>query len=72
MNFWIYMTFMAIIVPLTVIVVGSYYTLCPPNKIYTDYGYKTPLTLKNEDVWAFAHKCCGKTLIKERMYKNHG
>ena len=64
MNFWLYMTFMAIVVPLVIVLVGLYYTKCPPEKIYTDFGYKTPLTLKNEDVWAFAHQCCGKVWIK--------
>ena len=64
MNFWLYMTFMSIVVPLVLIIVGLYYTKCPPNKIYTDFGYKTPLTLKNEDIWAFAHQCCGKAWIK--------
>ena len=64
MKFWIYMTFMAIIVPLVLLGVGLYYTKCPPEKIYTDFGYKTPLTLKNDDIWAFAHQCCGKTWIK--------
>ena len=64
MKFWIYMTFMSIIVPLTITAIGLYYTKCPPEKIYTDFGYKTPLTLKNEDIWAFAHQCCGKTWLK--------
>ena len=64
MNFWLYMTFMAIVVPLVIVLVGLYYAKCPPEKIYTDFGYKTPLTLKNEDIWAFAHQCCGKTWIK--------
>lgn len=64
MKFWLYMTFMSIIVPLVLLGVGLYYTKCPPEKIYTDFGYKTPLTLKNEDIWAFAHQCCGKAWIK--------
>jgi len=64
MKFWIYMTFMAIIVPLVLIAVGLYYTKCPPEKIYTDFGYKTALTLKNDDIWAYAHQLCGKTWIK--------
>ena len=64
MKFWIYMTFMAIIVPLVLIAVGLYYTKCPPEKIYTDFGYKTSLTLKNDDIWAYAHQLCGKTWIK--------
>lgn len=64
MTFWYYMTFMSIVVPLVLIIVGMYYTLCPPNKIYTDFGYKTPHTLKNEEIWAFAHKYLGKLWIK--------
>ena len=64
MKFWIYMTFMGIIVPLVLLAVGLYYTKCPPEKIYTDFGYKTPLTLKNEDIWAYAHQLCGKSWIK--------
>ena len=64
MKFWIYMTFMSIIVPLVLLAVGLYYTKCPPEKIYTDFGYKSPLTLKNEDIWAYAHQLCGKSWIK--------
>lgn len=58
------MTVMSIVVPLVLLAVGLYYTLCPPEKIYTDFGYKTKLTLKNEDIWAFANQYCGKVWIK--------
>ena len=36
----------------------------PPKEINGLIGYRTAMSEKNKDTWAFAHDCCGKLWIK--------
>ena len=52
--------FFMVLVPLVQLVAGLFMWLRPPRRINPIYGYRTALSMKNEDTWAFAHWHCGR------------
>lgn len=60
MEFWIFMFFMDLLIPLTMIVFGHYFMHTAPKKINAWFGYRTKMSMKNCDTWIFAHQYCGK------------
>ncbi len=52
--------FLMVLVPLVQLVAGLLMWLRPPARINPIYGYRTKLSMKNEDTWAFAHRHCGR------------
>ncbi|MCL1976808.1 MAG: SdpI family protein [Candidatus Bathyarchaeota archaeon] len=60
MNFWIFMLIMALVIPLIMIGFGSYFVKKAPAKINVIFGYRTNMSMKNQDTWKFAHNYCGK------------
>ncbi len=60
MPFWIYITLMDLIIPVTMIFFGLMFSKRVPKKINRLYGYRTAMSTKNMDTWEFAHKYCGK------------
>lgn len=60
MGFWIYMLVMDLLIPLTMIIWGNYFMKKAPAQINSVFGYRTPMSMKNQDTWEFAHKYCGK------------
>ncbi len=61
MGFWIFMLIMNILVPFTMIGIGTFFSKSGgPKKINTLSGYRTSMSMKNKDTWVFAHKYCGK------------
>lgn len=59
MAFWIFMMIMNLLVPLVMLVFGSYFRKHAPKKINGLYGYRTTMSMKNQDTWVFAHHYCG-------------
>ena len=43
---------------------GRYYSRKAPKNINWVYGYRTPMSTKNQDTWEFAHKYFGKLWYK--------
>ena len=39
------------------------FNLFPPKKINNFYGYRTPRTIQNQDIWEFANSVFNKTLL---------
>ena len=66
MGFWIFMTIMNLLIPLTMILFGIYFIKKYPKEINTTFGYRTSMSMKNKDTWEFAHHYCGK------LWKNIG
>lgn len=64
MGFWIFMLIVNLILPITMIFLGRYYSRKAPKNINWVYGYRTPLSTKNKDTWEFAHKYFGKLWYK--------
>ncbi len=60
MGFWIFMLFIALLIPLTMVVFGSIFYKNAPKKINPIFGYRTTMSMKNNDTWSFAHRLIGK------------
>ncbi len=64
LGFWIFMLIMVLLLPVTMIGFGKAFLNKPPKKINALYGYRTAMSMKNDDTWIFAHKYCGKLWFK--------
>ena len=64
MGFWIFMMTINLILPITMILLGRYYSRKAPKNINWVYGYRTPMSTKNKETWEFAHKYFGKLWYK--------
>jgi len=51
---------MSLFIPLIMIGFGSYFVKKAPSKINAIFGYRTNMSMKNQDTWKFAHNYCGK------------
>ena len=60
MGFWIFMVIMDLLIPFTMIGFGRYFLKKAPQNINNVFGYRTFMSMKNENTWVFAHKYCGK------------
>ena len=60
MGFWIFMLAMGLLFPAIMILFGAVFTKTAPKKINYIFGYRTDMSMKNRDTWAFAHKYFGK------------
>ena len=60
MGFWIFMLAMGLLFPVVMILFGTMFMKSAPKKINHIFGYRTDMSLKNRDTWAFAHKYFGK------------
>jgi uncharacterized membrane protein len=58
--FWFFMLFPVLMISVLMIAFGKSFTDNPPQKINNAYGYRTSMSMKNEDTWQFAHEYCGK------------
>ena len=50
----------SLIVPLTMLVFGIWMRRRPPKEINGAFGYRTRMSMKNDETWRFAHEKCGK------------
>lgn len=60
MGFWLFMLTMDLLTPLLMLGIGLYFLKSPPQKINKVFGYRTALSMKNQETWQFAHHYCGK------------
>ena len=63
MNFWIFMLIMNLLIPLTMIIFGYIYDKRPPKKPKSKFaysGYRTLMSMKNEETWEYAQRFFGK------------
>lgn len=60
MGFWIFMFFMDLLIPLTMIRFGTLFIKKVPKDINNIYGYRTTMSMKNQETWTFAHHYCGR------------
>ena len=65
MLFWIFMTAMAALTPLTMVLLGARFEKKPPKR-NSIIGYKTAMSSKNDDTWDFAQRFIG------RLWRNWG
>lgn len=60
MDFWIDTLMRDLLIPAIMIGIGSYFTKRAPKKINSFFGYRTAMSMKNQDTWQFAHHHCGR------------
>ena len=60
MGFWIFMLMMVLLVPMTMIGFGHIFLKKVPHRINGVLGYRTSMSMINNDTWIFAHQYCGK------------
>ena len=53
-----------LIIPVIMLLFGVKFRKQGPKSINGLYGYRTTMSMKNKDTWAFAHRCCGRLWIK--------
>lgn len=63
-GFWILMLIVDLFIPLIMIIFGKGFIHNPPRKVNDSFGYRTAMSMKNQDTWNFAHQHCGKMWIK--------
>ncbi|WP_330680352.1 SdpI family protein [Holtiella tumoricola] len=49
-----------LLIPLMMLGFGIMFEKNPPKNINGVYGYRTSMSMKNQDIWNFAHQYCGK------------
>ncbi len=64
MGYWIFMLSMTLILPLAMIVFGGMFIKNIPSKINGVFGFRTAMSMKNEETWKFAHVYSGKLMVK--------
>ncbi len=64
MGFWILMLICDLLCPVIMLIGGAFMKRGGAKKINGFCGYRTEMSMKNEDTWAFAHKHCGALWLK--------
>lgn len=59
-----YILIMNLLIPITMIVLGSYYKKNAPKNINSFYGYRTSMSMKNNKTWEFSHHYIGGIWLK--------
>lgn len=62
MKFWIFMLVMNLLIPITMISFGHSFEKKPPKIARSKFafGYRTVMSMKNEETWEYAHRFFGK------------
>lgn len=64
MGFWLFMMVMCLLIPISMIGFGKYFSKNAPNKINMFFGYRTSMSMKSRETWEFAHRYFGKLWLK--------
>lgn len=64
MVFFVSMFICNLLMPLIMIIAGYLMYKNPPKEINGLIGYRTAMSKKNKDTWAFAHDYCGRLWLK--------
>ena len=60
MGFWIYMLLFVLLIPITMVYFGQRFFKSPPKSINATFGYRTTMSMKNQETWKLAHTVCGR------------
>ncbi len=52
----IFLSVMSMLIPFTMILIGVYWKHHAPKRVNWIYGYRSTMSMKNEETWEFAHK----------------
>ena len=60
MGFWIYMLLFVLLIPITMVYFGRRFFKSPPKSINATFGYRSTMSMKNQETWKLAHTVCGR------------
>lgn len=60
MGFWMFLFVCNLLIPLLMVIAGRMMYRHTPKSINGIYGYRTKMSMKNEETWKFAHDYCGR------------
>lgn len=60
MGFFIFMLIFSLLIPAIMILFGRAFIKAAPKDINPVFGYRTTMSMKNQDTWTFAHRYCGR------------
>ena len=60
MVFWCMMLLFTLLIPATMIGFGRSFFKRPPRDINATFGYRTTMSMKNQETWKLAHTVCGR------------
>ena len=60
MVFWCMMLLFMLLSPATMIGFGRSFFKRPPRDINATFGYRTTMSMKNQETWKLAHTVCGR------------
>ena len=60
MGFWLFMTGCNLLFPAIMLIAGKLFMKGSPKEINHLVGYRTALSMKNEETWRFAHRFAGE------------
>lgn len=64
MGFYIFMLALSLLTPGIMVGGGGVMAKRPPKEINAIVGYRTSMSMKNEDTWSFAHNVAGRFWLK--------
>jgi len=64
MGIWITMLLTGLLIPALMLIFGAWSKKGGPKQINPIFGYRTAMSMKNEDTWAFAHREIGRLWTK--------
>ena len=64
MAVWLMFVVVNLFLPLLMLGVGWWFQKSPPKKINPFVGYRTRMSMKNEQTWRFAHETCGRLWVR--------
>lgn len=68
MGFWTFMLFTNLLIPAIMSIMGYFLKKHPPKKINNYFGYRTTMSMKNNDTWIFANKHSGQIMFYWGLY----
>ncbi len=60
MGFWFFMLAMDLLTPAIMLIIGHLFSCKAPDEINLLVGYRTTMSMKNEDTWEFANTLFGR------------
>lgn len=60
MGFWLFMLLFVLMIPITMVYFGRRFFKSPPKSINATFGYRSTMSMKNQETWKLAHTVCGR------------
>ena len=64
MGIWLIIAVESLLIPAIMVGIGWLFRKRPPKNINPIYGYRTAMSMKNQDTWDFAHRICAEVWIR--------